>query len=456
MKVAVLGTGYVGLVTGVGLASRGHDVTCVDLQPDLVAALNQGRPTIHEAGLAGLLGAVVAAGRFRATLDLAAALDGADAVLVAVGTPAAAGRIDLRAIERAAAEIGRSLRGRPGFLAVIIKSTVVPGTTDTVVARIISAAAGRELGDGWGLGMNPEFLREGQAVQDFLAPDRIVLGSEEALTRSRLQALYASWDCAKLEVNTRTAELIKYAANCLLATQISAVNELANFAAAVGGIDIMEVMQGVHLDRRWNPLLADGTRARPGILDYLVPGCGFGGSCFPKDVQALRAEGQARDLPMAILDGVLAVNAAQPAQVVKLLAGQWDILAGRRILVLGLAFKPGTDDVRESAARLILQDLLAAGAGVQAHDPVAGPNARRAWPELSFELVADWRAALAGCDAVVVATRWAEYLELKSPALRPVLRGRTIVDARRCFAPADFPASGYLAIGRSPRRGAPA
>ena len=451
MKLVVMGTGYVGLVSGVCLAAKGHDVTCVDLRADVVNSLNAGRPHIHEIGLPALLAEALAAGRFRASLDLESALAGASLVLLAVGTPSEEGRIDLTFVNEASRQLGNYLRTHSGYLSVVVKSTVIPGTTDTLVRLELEQASGRALGE-FGLGMNPEFLREGNAIEDFMQPDRIVLGYEDGRTRALLEELYAPWSCEKVAVNTRTAELIKYANNCLLATQISAVNEIANLAATVGGIDVMEVMRGVHLDKRWNPLTREGARVQPPILSYLVPGCGFGGSCFPKDVQALRSQGVDAGLPMHLLNAVLAVNEAQPGQITALLHRHWGSLAGKRILVLGLAFKPDTDDVRESASRKILADLREAGAAVCVHDPIAVESARRAWPEFAaIRCVPDWRNELHSVDAVVVATRWSEYRDLLLPEVRATLAGKLLVDARRLFTPGDFPGATYLSIGLSPR-----
>jgi UDPglucose 6-dehydrogenase len=449
MRIAVVGTGYVGLVSGVCLSAKGHDVTCVDLRADVVDQLNRGEPHIHEKGLAALLQASLSAGRFRATGDLPSALAGRELVLIAVGTPSVDGKIDLTAIRAAASEIGGVLRDRREFLAVVVKSTVIPGTTDTVVQAELEQASGRRVGE-FGLGMNPEFLREGNAVEDFMEPDRIVFGHEDPRTLELLRALYAPWECDKIAVPTRTAEFIKYANNCLLATQISAVNELANLAAALGGVDIADVMRGVHADKRWNPILAAG-RANPGILTYLVPGCGFGGSCFPKDVQAMRTQGTDAGQPMRVLQAVLDVNEQQPGQILQLLRKAHPVTQGLRVLVLGLAFKADTDDVRESASRKILADLASAGCLLVAHDPVATENARASWPELPVNYVNDWRDSLASADAVVVATKWPEYSELLELATVASLAHKTIVDARRMFSPGDFPTSRYLTIGFNPQ-----
>jgi UDPglucose 6-dehydrogenase/GDP-mannose 6-dehydrogenase len=445
MKIAIIGTGYVGLVSGVCLAAKGHEVVCLDLRADVVKKLNRAQPHIHEPGLPELLGRVISEKRFRATLSREDALADATLILIAVGTPSTDGKIDLQYIETAAQQIGAYLKSANRFIAVVVKSTVVPGTTDGLVRKTLEESSGKKIGQ-FGLGMNPEFLREGNAVTDFMHPDRIVLGHEDEETRRLLVELYQPWSCEKLEVNTRTAEMIKYANNCLLATQISAVNELANLCAKVGNIDVLDVMAGVHLDKRWNPLDAAGQRVKPTILTYLLPGCGFGGSCFPKDVQALRTLGQEGGLPMSLLQAVLDINELQPSQVVALLKTKFDPLAGKKILVLGLAFKPDTDDVRESASLTIIRDLVAECCSVTAHDPVAGVNARKELAGTPFVLTEDWQSAVPAADAIVVATKWPEYAELENLARTGVIKEKVLLDARRMFSPKVF--LNYMSIGR--------
>jgi UDPglucose 6-dehydrogenase len=452
MRVCVIGTGYVGLTTGVCLAARGHDVTALEVRDDLIERLNRGEPQIHEQGLSELLARQVTEGRFRARRVSESEIVGNEIVMLAVGTPTTDGRIDLCHVGEASRMIGRALRGNRHQPSIVVKSTVVPGTTDTFVRRHIELESGRKLGE-FGLGMNPEFLREGQAVDDFMSPDRLVLGHEDAPTLARLEELYTPWTCERVRVNTRTAEFIKYANNCLLATQISAVNELANIAASIGGIDIMDVMVGVHLDERWNPVDEHGRRVQPEILTYLVPGCGFGGSCFPKDVQALRTAAVEHGVPPTLLDAVLEINARQPSQICVLLRNALGSLAGRRVLVLGLAFKPGTDDVRESTSLSIARELAAAGAAVVAHDPVAETNARAALSGVSIRYVADWEVGISEVDAIVVSTKWPEYERLLESPLHERLAGKVIVDARRMFSPTAFPEATYLAIGRGMPRG---
>ena len=445
MRVAIIGTGYVGLVSGVCLAAKGHSVTCVDLNQEIVDRLNSGKPHIYERGLPELLSQVRGKGLIEATADLNAALGKSDLVIIAVGTPSKDGVIDLSLVKEVARSIGAYLRTHDRHLSIVVKSTVVPGTTDTIVRGAIEQASGKTF-PAFGLGMNPEFLREGEAIADFMEPDRIVLGHEDPETLARLEELYAPWPVDKVRVNTRTAELIKYANNALLATQISAINEIANLAAAIGGIDVMDVVRGVHLDKRWNPIAEDGGRISPPILTYLVPGCGFGGSCFPKDLQALRSLGEQCGLPMKIANAVLDVNDAQPSQVLDILERDLKSVAGKKVLVLGLAFKPDTDDVRESASLKIVDQLLAAGAQVAAHDPIAAPNFRRALGPSADKVafVDDWKARVAQSDAIVVATKWKEYEALADLDLS----GKILLDARRMFQPATVPTAIYRSIGR--------
>jgi UDPglucose 6-dehydrogenase len=443
MHITVVGTGYVGLVSGVCLAAKGQHVHCVDIQESTVKQLNDGKPHIHEKGLDSLLKQVLASGHFNATTNLQQALDESEGVLIAVGTPSTDGVIDLRFIREVARSLGQYLKTHSRFLPIVVKSTVIPGTTDTIIKNeILNTGATSE---SFGLGMNPEFLREGEAVDDFTNPDRIVLGHEDEATRVFLEKLYAPWDCDKLYVNTRTAELIKYANNALLATQISAINEIANLAAAIGGIDIMDVVHGVHLDKRWNPI-REGHRTNPDILSYLVPGCGFGGSCFPKDVQALCSQGKTQGLPMAMMNAVLDINEQQPGQILKILRNEISDLEQRSFMLLGLAFKPGTDDVRESASLKIIQDLLSANCRIIAHDPIATDNFMRAMGEDASKVlfVGNWRAYIDSVDGIIIATKWPEYQDIKNYDLTR----RVLFDARRMFDQRDIRSTRYLSIGR--------
>lgn len=445
MRVAIVGTGYVGLVSGVCLAAKGHNVVCVDINSEIVDSLNAGKPHIYEEGLPEILNEVRAAGRFVATTDLTSALDQVEIVIIAVGTPSEDGVIDLMFVQEVSRSIGKYLKENDKHISVVIKSTVVPGTTDTLVRAEIEKSSNKKF-PAFGLGMNPEFLREGEAISDFMDPDRIVLGYDDIRTLELLQTLYAPWNVEKICVNTRTAELIKYTNNALLAVQISAINEIANLAASVGGIDILDVVKGVHLDKRWNPVLSDGRRAMPLILTYLVPGCGFGGSCFPKDVQALRSHGEKYGLAMHMLNAVLDINDAQPNEVLNIVEYDLSTLEGKRVLVLGLAFKPGTDDVRESPSLKIIQGLLLKGAIVFASDPIAVENFKEAMGRRANEVnfVDDWIDCVNQVDVVIVATKWPEYKQLSKIDFNE----KVFFDARRMFNPDELKGAIYRSIGR--------
>jgi UDPglucose 6-dehydrogenase/GDP-mannose 6-dehydrogenase len=429
MRVSIIGAGYVGLVTGACLAEKGHRVVCVDLDAERVAAVNRGESPIFERGLPELL-AKHAGHALRATTDLRAAVTASELTLIAVGTPFDGQAIDLRLVERAARELGAALRDKPDFHVVVVKSTVVPGTTDRVVLPILESASGKRAGIGFGLGMNPEFLTEGEAVSDFMEPDRIVIGAYDERTRETLAALYASFPNAPLVfTNDSTAEMIKYASNALLATLISFSNELANLGAAVGEIDTVDVSRGLSSSRYLITTNPDGTTSTAPIASFLLAGCGFGGSCLPKDVAALHAEGRRRGLPMAVLEAVLRVNAEQPREVIRRLEKHFPNLSGVRVAILGLAFRPDTDDVRESPAIPIVRELASRGARVKAYDPAASANARRVFGA-ELELCESLEKALVDCDAAVLITRWAEFEAVPELVAR-LNPGLLVVDGRR-------------------------
>lgn len=426
MRISIIGTGYVGLVTGACLADKGHDVICVDINEKRVEALNRAEPPIYEEGLPELLAKNVGH-TLSATTDLKAAVLATDATFIAVGTPFDGKEIDLSYVLRAAEQIGAALKEKDSYHLVVVKSTVVPGTTDSRVLPALEAASGKRAGPDFGVGMNPEFLSEGEAVQDFMVPDRIVLGGIDERSVAALGEVYAPFDAhvPRLATNPRTAEMIKYASNALQAELISFTNELANVGAAIGGIDTVEVMRGVHLSQYFTGRNAEGL---PPITSFLKAGCGFGGSCFPKDVKALIVHGEKMGAAVPMLKGVIAINEAQPKKTVALLNKHWPSLEGRGVAVLGLAFKPGTNDVRESPAFPVMAALLEAGANVSAFDPIAMHEAREAFPDARVRYAASMEAALEGADAVIVVTPWADFKGL--PAL---IGDRVLVDPRRAF-----------------------
>ena len=446
MRLAVVGVGYVGLVSGACLASKGHQVVCVDVDPRKVAMLNERRPPIYEAGLQELLDQTVPA-NLRGSTDLAAAIHASEISLIAVGTPFNGDEIDLKYIREVARQIGTALRDHPGYHTVVVKSTVVPGTTEDVVLPILEQASGKKAGRDFGVGMNPEFLREGEAISDFMQPDRVVIGGIDERSIAAQRELYSVFpDLDVLETTPRAAEMVKYTANSLLATLISFSNEMGNLAQAVG-VDERIAMKGVHLDKRFSPILEDGRRVKPGMLSYLAAGCGFGGSCFPKDVQALIAHGQKAGLGMPLLKSVIDVNKAQPGRMMAMLReGLGDDLAGRRIAVLGVAFKPGTDDIRESPSLPVIEGLLSAGAKIVTFDPIA----RRETEHLYGERVGHaetLEGAVAGADAILIMTAWPEFR-----ALPGLIEGRSppplVVDGRRILDKASV--ARYAGIGLPP------
>lgn len=443
MNIAIIGTGYVGLVSGVCLASKGHNVICVDLNTEIVKKLNKGKTTIYEKNLDFLLKKTIAEKKFSATTNLVEALNFSNLIIVAVGTPQKNGSINLKYIKKVCQDIGNYMLNNNKYITVIIKSTVIPGTTDTFVRKEIEKYSKKKIGT-FGLGMNPEFLREGNAVEDFLNPDRIVIGYETKKTLMMMKKLYAPWKVDKLYVNTRTAELIKYANNILLATQISTLNEIANLSSSLGNIDITQVVKGVHLDKRWNPII-NNKRSNPGILNYLIPGCGFGGSCFPKDLSALKEQARKHRIQMRVINAVLDVNENQPYQVIKMLESEIGSISKKKVLILGLSFNPETDDVRNSPAIKICNQLIKKNALVSAHDPKAIKNFKINNVKISSKInfVNNWKTKIKKNDIIIITTPWKDYLSLTNFNLN----GKIVFDGKKAFSVKAFDHAKYLSIG---------
>ena len=447
MDISVVGTGYVGLVSGVCLAEMGHNVICVDLDEDKVARINAGESPIHEEGLDALLQKNIGS-RLTATTDLAGAVANTTITMIAVGTPFDGSAIDTSYIKAASKSIGAALRNKEDFHTVVVKSTVVPGTTDNVVLPIVEEASGKKAGSEFGVSMNPEFLREGAAIGDFMDPDRIVYGGSDDKTLVELDNLYAVFkDADKVRTTNKTAEMIKYTANSLLATLISFSNEIGNLCSGLGDIDVIDVMKGVHLDRRVSPILENGDRIVPALSTYLEAGCGFGGSCFPKDVKALIAHGQAAGQDMNILQSVMEINHTQPLQMIDLLKKHFDSLRGRKIAVLGLAFKPGTDDMRESPAIPIIRRLHQESAEISAYDPIAIDEARKLFSDVPIRYAESVSEAVDGADAIVVVTTWDEFSPLPE-IINGMSSAPVLIDGRRMFDKNSVPR--YEGIGYSP------
>jgi len=439
MTITVVGAGYVGLTTAACLA-REHHVLVVDIDASRVSDVAAGRVPFHEPGLGELLRAGVSAGRLEATTDLAASVRRSDLTMIAVGTPQAGSGVELGFVRAAAEAIGDALRGGTSYHVVAVKSTVPPGTTDTLVRRAIEERSGRTAGD-FGLCMNPEFLREGSAVADFSDPDRIVVGQLDERSGDALAAVYASFRCPIVRTTLRNAELAKYASNALLATLISFSNELGAICEATEGADVREVLGALHLDRRLSPIV-DGRRVEPEILGFIAAGCGFGGSCLPKDVAALRAYARERGLEPLVLDAVAQVNDARPAVLTRLAEAELGTLDDARVAVVGLAFKPGTDDVRASPALAVVEELLARGASVSAYDPLV-----RSFDGIDVATTPE--RALTSADAAVIVTPPRGIETWDWAALCERMRREVVVDGRGALASVRWPSSTrYVSIGR--------
>ena len=446
MEVTIIGTGYVGLTTGVCLADAGHIVSCIDINEEIVLNINKGKPHIYEPNLKEILNSVLIKKVFKASTNLNDALNKAEIVLIAVGTPSFDGKIDLKYIEEVAINIGNWIRSSGKRIPLVIKSTVVPTTTDTFFKEVIEKISNYNHPH-FGLGMNPEFLREGSAVADFKYPDRIVFGFEDNMTLEALKKLYKPFDCNKIYVNTRTAEFIKYVNNSLLALQISFTNEMANLASNIKKIDYNNVLEGVVSDHRWN-LNKKGDDTPPGIVKYLKPGCGFGGSCFPKDVEAIVNTGNEKGLKMSVLNSVLEINRGQPNQVIKLIKNEICNLRNRfSTLVLGLSFKPNTNDIRNSPARFIIKDLLEKNIKLFAHDPIASKDFKMHFfpNEKNIKFVKEWKNIIKEVDVIIIVTSWIEYKDLQNLSTN----NNIIVDTRRMLDVNNLDCKSYKSIGYS-------
>jgi UDPglucose 6-dehydrogenase len=437
MRIAMIGTGYVGLVSGACFSDFGHHVTCVDKDADKIAALKRGEIPIFEPGLDALVASNVKAGRLDFTTELSTPVAEADAVFIAVGTPSRRGdgHADLSYVYAAAREIAAALSG---FTVVITKSTVPVGTGDEVERLIREANPSADVE----IASNPEFLREGAAIRDFKFPDRIVAGTSDERAQKVIGDIYRplSLNQAPLMFTARrTAELIKYAANAFLATKITFINEMADLAEKVGA-DVQHVARGIGLDNRI------GSK-------FLHAGPGFGGSCFPKDTRALVKIALDHDVPLRIVEAVLAVNDNRKRAMARKVSGAAGNLRGKTVAVLGLTFKPDTDDMREAPSIPLVTSLLDMGAKVRAYDPVGMEQARRELPDIEY--CDDAYACAAGADALVIVTEWVQFRALDLERIKREMAQPVIIDLRNVYRPEDMAALGFVyeSVGRAPVKG---
>ena len=439
MKITVIGTGYVGLVSGTCLAEVGNDVLCLDVDAAKIRILNEGGIPIHEPGLASMVARNKAAGRLRFTTDIAEAVAHGAIQFIAVGTPPDEdGSADLQYVVAAARNIGKHMTD---YKVVVDKSTVPVGTADKVRVAIAEELKSRGAALDYSVVSNPEFLKEGAAIDDFMKPDRIVVGVDDARAKALMHQLYAPFQRSHerfIVMDVRSAELTKYAANAMLATRISFMNELANLAEKLGA-DIELVRQGIGSDPRIG-------------YHFLYPGCGYGGSCFPKDVQALVRTAREAGQELKILQSVEDANEVQKhvlaGKIVKRLG---EDLSGKTIALWGLAFKPNTDDMREAPSRVLIAEILKRGGKVRAYDPVAIPETQRIYgdePRLAY--AENPMDALAGADVLAIVTEWKEFRSPDFDAIKRKLKTPVIFDGRNLYDPAHPRAAGleYFAIGR--------
>jgi UDPglucose 6-dehydrogenase len=435
MNISVIGgTGYVGLTAAVCLANKGHLVFCVGRNEDKVSKINKGIPIIYEENLEGLLKDALEKKKLVATTNLKDAVKKSDLSFICVGTQSMEdGRIDLRQVESVSVAVGQALREKESYHVITVKSTVVPGTTEDFVIPIIEKFSGKEAGVHFGVCMNPEFLREGRAIGDFLFPKDtgIVIGELDERSGSFLLEIFKEFDGEIFRTNLRCAEMIKYARNSYLAKDVSFANEIANICQRMG-VDYLGVKKGMEMD------------VRIGKGRFLDAGVGFGGSCFPKDVRALVTKSGQAGIDPRMLEATLKVNAEQPFMAIELINQVLRDLKGKKIAILGTAFKPGTDDMREAPAIKIVNGLLAEGAEVWVYDPKALANAEKIFGDTAH-YCEKAEEALSEAEGCIIVTEWTEFAEA---SLYEAMKGKVIIDGRRVLNPAELPPGfRYHAVG---------
>jgi len=446
MKIAIVGTGYVGLITGISLAQANHTIFCIDQFNNKVSAINSSKSPFYEPRLDQSLKDVLKKGLFKATENLQDAILESDIIIVAVGTPTVNNKIDLSAIKKASIQIGKIMQKSKKYQVIVIKSTVLPGVTENVVKPILEQYSHKKIGE-FGLCMNPEFLREGNALEDASNPDRIVIGQVDEKSGREFAKIYSKFSCPIIFTNLWTAEMTKYASNALLATLISYSNEIARISENTGKIDIVDVWKCVHLDRRLSPL--DGKkRIRPGILNYISSGCGYGGSCLPKDTRALASFATELGVKANLLNSVIAINQTQPKRIILLLEKALGNLKNKKIAVLGLSFKADTNDIRESVALLIIEELLLRGSIVACHDPKAyQEKIPPQLAKLSVALSNSAQEAVKNADAVILVTAWVQYKKLSAQFFKKNMKRPIVIDGRRIYDKYSFLEAGIIYKG---------
>ncbi|MGA1794004.1 MAG: UDP-glucose dehydrogenase family protein [Thermoplasmatota archaeon] len=430
MNISIIGTGYVGLTTGIALAELGNRVVLVDVIPQKLKSIMSGKAPFYEPGLDDILKKHIREGNITTTMDTGSAVMDTDITFITVGTPSRAdGSMDDTFIRSASSSIGEALRSKGPRHVVVMKSTVVPGTTSGIIKETLERSSGKKVGPDIGLAMCPEFLREGAAMHDSMHPDRVIIGCEDDATYRILEELFLPLDSRFLRTSPTSAEMIKYTSNSMLATKISFANEISRICEEVG-VDVYEIMEGVGMDFRINP-------------HFLRAGAGFGGSCFPKDVSALRSIAKGLGVRTPLLDGVMENNEIQPIHLVEACERIAGPLNGRKIAVLGLSFKPDTDDIRESRSIPLVKTLIEKGAIVTGSDPKAVENFREVFPDIPY--TTDPGEAVDGAEIVFLMTEWPEFKDLDWTSRTHLT---AVMDGRRSVDPASMKNVIYWSIGR--------
>jgi len=428
-RISIVGTGYVGLCTAVGLASKGYKVITSTHNPEKATSINKGIPPFHEPGIQQLLQKVVRSGYLKCMLGHEEAVLNTDITFIAVGTPSQPdGSINLHYIESAAREIAKTLNRKDAYHLVVVKSTVVPGTTQNVVKPTLEKRSKKQCGVDFGLCMNPEFLREGYALKDTLRPDRIIIGEHDKKSGDILEVLYKDSHGEKMppiiRTNLQTAELIKYANNAFLATKISLINQIANLCEKISGTDITTVAKAIGLDKRIGRL-------------FLNAGLGYGGSCLPKDVKALIAFSEGLGYDPVLLNAVEEVNNTQPHKAVELAKKLLGNLKGKRIAILGLAFKPNIDDIREAVSIKVINRLLDKGSKIIVYDPAAMDNAKNILRD-RVKYASSVIKCISDADCCIITTEWDEFKKLKPEDFIQHMKTPIVVDGRRIYDSEEY------------------
>jgi len=428
-SISVFGLGYVGLSTAVCFASRGLRVLGVDVDEEKVRQVSEGKSPVYEPGLQELLSESIEKGLLACTLQPRRAVIESDISFITVGTPSRPnGSIDVSGIEQACRQIGQALKDKQGWHLVVVRSTVAPGTTDQVVKATVDNASLKKCGVDWGLCMNPEFLREGSAIRDTLNPDRIVIGQHDEMSGKQLENLYRRFYGEKvppiLRMSLSNAELTKYANNAFLAMKVSFINMIANLCQKIPGADVTEVAKAIGQDRRICP-------------HFLDAGLGYGGSCFPKDLKAMLSFAKKIGVSVPLVDATISLNERQPLEAVEMTEHVIGGLRGKKVAVLGLSFKPNTDDVREAVSVRLIRGLLDMGARVVAYDPVAMDNARKVLGD-KILYAPSALECIDEADSCIVVTEWEEFKKLQPQDFLERMRTPLVIDGRRIFDPKDF------------------